>query len=317
MRIAKGCITAAVLTLSLAAWPKVAPAQDIVQEALSTFPVGTVRVEYSSPAKLRTLPNYASLSHRYTGQGIRKLEEDLAKLGIQQEDINELVIGWQARGAEMTLEGVAQGRFDPKATNDRATAQGLASSPVGKTSAYCFGAEAGGNCVAILSDSLGAFGSLDSLAAMMKTRDGETPNAGSDSAFAKHVEEARADAAIWGVAVGPAVADWFKGWMPNQSNVQLDWKQTFKGVDVLKYNVQTTDKVYLAVKMDCTSSQAASSLTQVFQGLKLVQQMAWQTQNPNSPNPFQSLAVDRSDRQVQLNMTTPFSALEAGGMPGR
>jgi hypothetical protein len=317
MRIGKGCITAAVLTLSLAIWPKAAPAQDIVQEAMSSFPVGTVRVEYSSPAKLRALPNYATLSQRYTGQGIRKLEEDLAKLGIQQEEINELVIGWQAQGAEMSLEGVAQGRFDPKSTSERAAAQGLAASPLGKTSAYCFGAEAGGNCVAIFSDSLGAFGSLDSLAAMIKTRDGETPNAGSDSTFAKHVEEARSDAAIWGVSVGPAIADWFKGWMPNQSNVQLDWKQTFKGVDVLRYNVQTTDKVYLAVKLDCTSSQTASSLTQVFQGLKLVQQMAWQTQNPNAPNPFQSLAVDRSDRQVQLNMTTPYSALEAGGMPGR
>jgi hypothetical protein len=317
MKLGKGIILAAIMGLSIAILPSTVSAQDIVQEAMSSFPTGTVRVEYSSPAKLRALPNYSSLSHRYTGQGIRKLKEDLAQLGIQEEDVNELVIGWQAQGTEMTLQGVAAGRFDPKGVNDKAAAQGLAASPLGKTSAYCFGAEAGGNCVAILSDTLGAFGSLDALAAMMKTRAGETPNAGSDSAFAKHVEEARSDVAIWGVAVGPAIADWFKGWMPNQNNVQLDWKQTFKGVNVLRYNVQTTDKVYLAVKMDCASSQAASGLTQVFQGLKLVQQMAWQNQNPNAPNPFQSLVVDRSDRQVVLNLTTPYSALEAGGMPGR
>jgi hypothetical protein len=211
---------------------------------------------------------------------------------------------------------VAQGRFDPKTVADRAAAQGLAATPVGGASAYCLGAASGGNCVAILSDSLGVFGALDSLAAIMKARAGEAPNAASDADFAKHVEDARTDAAIWGVAVGPAIADWFKGWMPNQGNVQLDWKATFQSVNLLRYSVQTADKVILQVKLDCNTSQAAQSLTQVMQGLKLLQQMAWQNQNPRAPNPFQSLVVDRSDAQVRLNLTTAYSELEAG-IPGQ
>ncbi len=313
MRLSKALISGVIVAVLALAWPSAAAAQDIVNQAMTSFPSGTVRVEYSSPAKLRALPNFSSLRQRYVGPSIKRLEDDLAQLGIQEGDVDELVIGWQGSG--LKLSGLASGRFNAKSIADHATTQGLAASQVGTATAYCFGAEAGGNCVAILTDGLGAFGSLDSLGTIMKVRAGETPNAASDAAFAKHVEDARSDAAIWGVAVGPAIADWFKGWMPNQGNIQLDWTQTFQAVEVLRYSVQTTDKVYLSVKMDCTSSQAAGSLTQVLQGLKLVQQMAWQNQNPTLHNPFQSLAVERSDRQVRMNLTTAFNELE-GGLQG-
>lgn len=314
MNIGKRTLLAAALALGVMACPAAAPAQDLVNTALSSFPAGIIRLEYSSPAKLRALPDFATLSKRYVGPNLLALENDLAKLGIQQDDIDDLVIGWH--GAPLELSGVAQGRFDPKTVSDRAAAQGLAATAVGGAPAYCLGSGTGGNCVVILSDSLGAFGSLDALGAIMKARAGESPNAASDSDFAKHVQDARSDAAIWGVAVGPAITDWFKGWMPNQGNVQMDWKATFQTVKVLSYSVQAADKVYLDVKLDCTNSQAAQSLTQVMQGLKLLQQMAWQNQNPRMPNPFQSLVVDRSDTQVRLNLTTQYSELEAG-IPGK
>lgn len=316
MNIGKRTLLVAALALGVMAHPAAAPAQDLINTALSSFPTGTIRVEYSSPAKLRALPDFATLSKRYVGPNLLALENDLSKLGIQQEDIDELVIGWQAQGASMELSGVAQGRFDPKSVADRAAAQALAATPVGGASAYCLGSGTGGNCVIILSDSLGAFGTLDSLGAIMKARSGESTNAASDSDFAKHVQDARTDTAIWGVAVGPAISDWFKGWMPNQGNVQMDWTATFQTVKVLSYSVQAADKVNLDVKLDCKNSQAAQSLTQVMQGLKLLQQMAWQNQNPTLRNPFQSLVVDRSDSQVRLNLTTQYSELEAG-IPGK
>jgi hypothetical protein len=316
MNIGKKLLSAAALLLAVMAWPAAVPAQDLMTTALSSFPTGTIRVEFSSPAKLRALPDYATLSKRYVGPNLLALENDLAKLGIQQDDVDDLVIGWQAHGSNMVLSGVAQGRFDPKAVADRAVAQGLAATPVGSASAYCLGAHAGGNCVVMISETLGAFGFIDSLRAVMKARAGEAPNAASDASFAKHVQDAKTDAAIWGVAVGPAITDWFRGWMPNQSNVQLDWAATFKSVQVLRYSVQTADKVILDVKMDCANSQGAQSLTQVMQGLKLLQQMAWQNQNPTAPNPFQALVVEREGTQVRMGLTTQYSALEAG-IPGQ
>jgi hypothetical protein len=314
MKSLKSLLIAAVLALSAMMCPVVVPAQDLMNEAMSSLPAGTIRVEYSSPVKLRALPDYAALSHRYVGQRLQILEENLARLGIQPEDVDTMVIGWKARGTEMDLSGLAQGRFNSKGVSDHAAAQGIAASPLAGTPAYCFGSD---TCVVILGESLGAFGTLDSLSAILKVRAGEIPNAASEASFAKRVDEGRTDAPIWGVAVGPAIADWFKGWMPNQGNAQLDWKQTFQSVEALSYSVQAADNVRLAVKLDCTTSQAAGSLMQVMEGLKLVQQMAWQNQNPNLRNPFQSLAVDRDGRQVRLNLTTAYAELEAAGMPGK
>src|SRR5262249_8271112 len=84
-------------------------AEDIVKEALSSFPPQTIRLEYSRPAKLRELPDYQSPRARYAGEGLRSLEASLSKLGIQEQSIDELVLGWQASGTGMTLEGLAGG----------------------------------------------------------------------------------------------------------------------------------------------------------------------------------------------------------------
>jgi hypothetical protein len=307
----------AVLALAAMLWPAAAPAQDLVNEAMSSFPAGTLRIEYSGLAKLRALPDYAALSHRYTGARLQQLEDSLAQLGVQQDDVDELVLGWQSQSTGIDFSGLARGRFSAQTVADRATAQGIAASPLTGASAYCLGEAAGGNCIAILSDNLGAFGSLAALGTILKVRAGDLPAASSDTAFARHVDDARNDAPIWGVATGPAIPDWFKGWIPNQGNVQLDLTKTLQSADDLTYIIQPTDKVRLDVKMDCKSSQGAANLRQVMQGLKLVQQMAWQSQNPNMPNPFQSLQVEGSDREVRMNLTTAYAQLEAGNMPGK
>ena len=317
MKNIKSLLIAAVLALSAVIFPTLAPAQDLVNEAMSSFPAGMVRVEYSSPEKLRALPDYEALSHRYVGQRLQVLQGNLAQLGIQPGDVDTMVIGWKGKGTELDLSGLAQGRFDTKSVSDRAAAQGIAATPMTGAPAYCFGSGASGYCIAILGESLGAFGTIESLGAILKVRAGEIPNAASDSRFAKHVDDGRTDAPIWGVATGAAIADWFKGWLPNQGNVQLDWKQTFSSVEALSYSVQASDNVHLAVKLDCTTSEAAGSLRQVMEGLKLVQQMAWQNQNPNMHNPFQSLTVDRDGHQVRLNLTTAYAELEGAATPGK
>jgi len=315
MGIGKQLWLAVMPALVTLAWPGAAAAQDIVKEAMADFPAGTVRLEYSSPAKLRTLPDYATLSRRYVGPRLQQLEASLAQLGVQQDDIDELVLGWQARGGGLDMTGLAQGRFDSRTVAQRAAAQGIAASPVGGTNAYCFGESAAGNCIVFLADNLGAFGTIESLGAVLKARGGEGSNAGTDSAFSRRVDAAKGDAPIWGVAVGAAIPDWFKGWLPSQNNLNLDWTQTFQTVEAVTYTVQPADQVRLDVTIDCTSSQAAGTLRQTMQGLKLIQQMAWQAQNPSVPNPFSSLQVDVSDRQVRMNLTTAYAQLEAGALP--
>ena len=306
-----------ILAVTLVALPRAAPAQDLVKEALSGFPTQTIRLEFSSPAKLRGLPNYASLRQRYIGPRLRKLVEALGQLGVREEDISGLVLGWQPGSAEMGLYGFATGRFSAQAITESAEQRNMAATPVAGKPAYCLEAGLAGTCVVVLQDSLGAFGSLTALTSMLEAREGQVPSLNSDNRFPSLVAGANKDAPIWGVAVGSAVADWFRGWMPNQGNIKMDWSKVFGDVNSLTYSVAAGDNVTLGLKMDCKSSESAASLRQVLEGLKLVQQIAWDSQNPGKPNPYQAMNVGQESNQVSLKLTTGYSELElASGAAG-
>jgi hypothetical protein len=306
-----------ILAVALVALPGAAPAQDLVKEALSGFPTQTIRLEFSSPAKLRSLPNYASLRQRYVGPRLRKLVDTLGQLGVREEDISGLVLGWQPGSGEMGLYGFATGRFSAQAITESAAQRNMAATPVAGKPAYCLEAGLAGTCVVVLQDSLGAFGSLTALTSMLEAREGQVPSLSSDNRFPSLVAGASKDAPIWGVAVGPAVADWFRGWMPNQGNIKLDWGKVFGDVNSLTYSVAAGDDVTLGLKMDCKSSESAASLRQVLEGLKLVQQIAWDSQNPGKPNPYRAMNVGQESNQISLKLTTGYSELElASGAVG-
>ncbi len=291
-----------------------ARAQDLVKDALASFPPQTIRVEYACPAKLRKLPDYANLRQRYVAPNLQNLEASLSKLGIEEGDIDELVLGWQANAKPTDLEGLAAGHFDPTAIPRRAAAQNVALVPVAGLRAYCFGSEPASTCVVALDRTRGAFGPLSWLTALLQARNGDGASMSSDIRLTTLVKEAHTDAPIWGLATGHAVTDWFKGWMPGQNEIQLEWSQMFQTVETLSYSVETAEKVHLNVKLACTSPEAAVNLRQIFEGLKLFQQLAWQNQNPNRPNPFEALVVDANGRQVLLTLTTPYATLEGAGI---
>jgi hypothetical protein len=315
MRMAFSRLMAAVLAmLGIAAW---AEAQEVVKEALTSFSPQTIRLEYLSPAKLRSVPNYASLRQRYVGPSLRTMEQSFEKLGMKESDVDELVLGWRPGStAMMEIEGFVAGRFTAKTIAAHAAAAGTAPSDVNGLSAYCLGREPAVTCLLVLKDSLGAFGSLDSLGTMLATRDGEAPSLNTDARFSKLVGEAQTEAPIWGVAVGEAVADWFRSSLPSQGNLQMDWGKAFNAVEAVIYNVDTTDKVRLSVKMDCADDQSAESTRQVFEGLKMFQQMAWQNMNPNRPNPYEGVEIARDGKRLSLKMTTDYADLEAAGALG-
>src|SRR5690349_8852377 len=78
-------------------WVPALPGADsaVVKEAVANFPPQTVRFEYSSPVKLRALPDYGKLRQRYMAPQLEKLVSRLSKLGIEENDIDDLVLGWQ------------------------------------------------------------------------------------------------------------------------------------------------------------------------------------------------------------------------------
>lgn len=312
----KPCFRASWVLVALIVLPNAALGEDLVNAALASFPPQTNRVEYSSPVKLRALSNYANLRQRYMGPRLAKLEASLSDLGVVENDVDELMLGWRPGAGQIDLYGFATGRFNVSTIAERAKARNLEPETVAGHAAYCLEAGLAASCVVVLERSLGAFGTLASLSALFDARAGAAPALSSNDRFARLLKAAKAGTPIWGVALGPAATDWFKSSMPGQGNVQLDWSRVFQGVEAIAYSVDAGDKVKLALKLDCASSDAATSLRQVLDGLKLAQQLAWQTQNPNRPNPFESVDVELTDRQVALTLTTAYAALEAAPTAG-
>lgn len=298
------------LAITLGVVPGAAVDQALVDKALASFPPQTIRVEYSSPARLRALPNYASLRQRYVGAELAKLEVSLSDLGVDENAVNELMLGWRPGTEGMELYGLATGRFNTSLIAQRAKARGLDPEMLDGHAVYCLGAGLAASCVAVFDPSLGAFGTLASLTAILDARAGSAPALISTNQFANVLKGAQTQTAIWGVAVGSAVGDWFKGWMPGQGNVQLDWSSIFRKVEWLSYSVDTAEKVSLGLKLYCASPEAASSLRQTLEGLKLAQQLIWQAQNPNRPNPFEAMDVELTGRQIALKLSTAYAALE-------
>lgn len=296
--------------------PATGQAQDFVYRALASFPPQTLRVEYSSPQKLRTLPNYANLRQRYVGPRLKALEDSFAQLGVQESDIDELVLGWQPGGESMDLGGFVAGRFNSRTLAERASARGISPVTVQGIPAYCLGTGPAAACVVVIEETTAVFGRAELLSKMLQAREGSAPNVMSDTRFMKLVGEAQTKAPIWGVAVHGAVVDWFQAWLPAQQNLQMDWTSTFQSVEDLVYSVDPGEKVNLDVKLDCSTPEAAGTLRQIIDGLRMFQQLAWQNANPNLPNPFEAVEVGLADRRVTMRLTTSYADLQSAAAIG-
>ncbi len=304
-------------TMVLAGTSRKADAQDFVTTALAGLPTQTLRVESSSPSKLRKLSNYKTLRGKFLGPRLQQLEATLNQIGIHEDDIEELLIGWKPGDKEMDLYGYASGHFDKAGVANRATAQSLTPTPIGDQQAYCLTAGVEGTCVVLLENSLGAFGPLSTLTTLLEAHAGQAPSLNSDPRFTGLLGDINKDAPIWGIALGSAVGDWFGGWLSNQqTSLKLDWGQVFQKVDSLTYDIDVADKVKLNVKMNCASPQDATTLRQVLDGLKMAQQLTWANQNPGAPNPYEGMDVDLHDKQITLLVTMPYSDLALAGGVG-
>lgn len=285
-------------------------AQDFVSTALAGFPTETLRVEYSSPSKLRKLPNYQNLRQRFVGPRLQQLVGSLAELGIHEDDIDDLMIGWKPGDGAMDLYGFAAGHFDKAQVANHAAAQNLTPTPISGQMAYCLQAGVNGTCVVVLENSLGAFGPLTALTSILGAHSGEAPGLNTDQRFSSLVTGVNKDAAIWGVALGSAVSDWFAAWLSAQNSIKLDWSKVFEKVDSLTYSIDAADKINMNVNLNCATSDDANVLRTVMEGVKMAQQLTWQTQNPGHANPYQAMNVSVNGSQIGMQITMAYSDLQ-------
>lgn len=300
------CLWGMVLFLA----PMVLSAQDLVEDALADFPPQTLRIEYSSLARIRKIPGYQHLLKRYSDRHLQDLESSLAGLGLNQDDMDELAVGWGPKTEGREVYGLASGRFKPAVVIQGAAAKGSIEQIDGKAAVCSLGPEVA--CWIFLNGSRVAFGTRSGLKAMMEAPTGSVASLGSDLHYRKLMPESKADKTIWGVVIGAGVADWFQNWTANQKDMQTDWARTLQGADSLTYNVVSADKVYLTLVLGCATPETANHLQQLFESYKFMQQLAWQNRHHDQPNPLEGMEIGVNGLQTVLKITADLPV--AGGV---
>ena len=297
------------VVMVLAGIPQKGAAQDFVTTAMSGLPTQTMRVEYSSPSKLRKLSNYQSLRGKFLGPRLQQLESALDQIGIREDDIDDLMIGWKPGDKEMDLYGYASGHFDKAQVASHAAAQNLTPTPDFRTASVLPVGGSGGDLRCHSGEFAGRFRAAFNFIGVVGRHSGQAPSLSSDPHFTSLIGDVNKAAPIWGIALSSAVADWFGGWLSNQNTLKLDWSQVFQKVDSLTYSIDAADKVNLDMKLNCATAADAATLRQVLDGLKMAQQLAWSAQNPGHENPYSAMNVDVRDKQIGLKMSMAYSEL--------
>lgn len=258
------------------------------------------------------------------------MDAALSTLGIEETDIDELALGWtpreprrsaepaetseaNAQGSERAdgkipdqpteLSGLLAGRFDAARIAEHAAANGIVSIQVGELRAFCLGRKAAGACLAVLSESLAAFGEPGALGRLLETRAGLRGSLGADRRFTRLINEVDKNAPIWGMATGDTVAEWFRGWLPGQGPTQMDWKQAFDSVRAFTFSIDVSDQLKLTARLNGESAETARRLGQLFSNLRTLVSLLWQAQGLNQPNPLAGLQVSLDGSACVLHLT--------------
>ncbi len=300
-----------VLAMIVALPPGGAGAVDeLVREALVRFPRQTAHFEVCDLTRMRSLPSYAALRQRFTGEDVQLLAASLAALGVRDEDVDRLALGAGSGPQGLQLYGVAQGRFDPRTIMSGAQAAGIEPLRINGYTVYCFGGATSSPCIAILSQARGIFGSRDMVDFMLYATD-ETDSLSKDPAVSARAARAPADATIWGMATGPAVAEWVRVVMPMPAEAENSLAPVLASVVSVSYEVRAGQQVVSTADLTCTSAGSAASLRQSFDAVRLPQQLAWKALHPDAANPYAQLTFRAQGTQLLVNATMDYAALGA------
>lgn len=270
---------------------------EIISDALLSFPAQTEYVEYDNLASLRTLANYNTLRARFSGKPLEEAKAVLSQLGIEEEQVHEIVSG----SSSTAFYGLMGGTFSGEAAAKSARAKNSAVK-VGDTQAFCTGK---GTCIVFLEDSLAGFGTLDSLKQMLQAREGVITRLSSNGKAVSLMNSAAKNAPVRGVLFGAQLKTGISDILQDWSGWKRDWSQLASNVSGIGYSVQFDIKAHVSATLECTSRTAAAVLLQMINTLSSLQSVT----APGSV-PFQNLQVSASGDVVYFKADTaiPTSA---------
>jgi hypothetical protein len=267
---------------------------DLLSEAVLCFPAQTEYVEYDNLATLRTLADYNTLRQRFSGKPLEDAKAALARLGIQESQVHEVVTGSSANG----FYGVVAGTFSGDAAASSARNKGLGTR-VEDSHAFCPGS---GTCIAFLEDSLAAFGSIGQLKEMLEARQGIVARLSSKRGVVALLTATERNAPVRGLVYGgqlrSEVADMLNDW----TGWNRDWSTFSANVSAIGYGVRFDSKTHVSATLECTSAATAGLLRQM---LSVLGGMS------GGNAPFQNLQVASSGNNVDFKVDTALPGAAA------
>ena len=289
------CLVASVLAARV---PEASPL--LLQEAVAAFPAHTTSLEYDALSKLRRLPDYRNLRKQYSGGGLQQAQQDLAALGVSEEQLSEVVTASGANG----FFGLLAGNFQIAAVSREAARHGLMQSDLAEGPAFC---AKGRTCFLFLTQEEGRafFGTIEQMRAISDVRQGRAASIQSNATFMYLKDRMLPESPVFGFAPGREISDWIGGSIPPAISSRLDLARLFSNIQTFGYSVKLDSKAHLDLSLVCTSDQAGTVLRDALSAASGLERAAAMAAG-SAAMPFNNLAVTSNGRVVAVNLDAPL-----------
>jgi hypothetical protein len=272
---------------------------EIIPEALLVFPAQTQSLEYDNLAVLRNLPNYSALRQRFSGTVLQQAKLAIAKLGIEEEQVDELIVG----STTAAFYGLFGGTFNGSLAAKVALKKGISPLRVNGDEIFCPGA---GICLLFLEDSVAAFGTSEQLKTILEARQGIIARLSSNRNLINLIYATDWGAPVRGAAFGSRLGSVLPDAFTNIVGKDIDWVWYSAGISTLGYSVNLDDKAHVNAILECKTSTAATLLRQMLGAFAGLESLRVQVSKDPANMPFQNMQVSLSDRTIQLKIDMPI-----------
>lgn len=234
---------------------------DVLPDALLLFPSDTKSVEYDNLGELRRLPNYQKLRQQYAlNATLQRALLSFRKLGITEEDVQEVVTGSNAGG----LYGIALGTFSGEDAWKRATRAAFTKAVIEEEPIVC---PKGPVCVWFFEDATAVFGSYAQIRRMIEARNGTIPRLLTNATLTDLLTHHEHSAPLVGVGPGSDIIRWIGETIP------LGLTKILENVQWFSYAVSFPSVPHIEMKLLCSSEADAQTLQQVLSALNTLHQL--------------------------------------------
>lgn len=277
----------------LGSWFPTALRAELLSQALHTFPAGTRSFEYDNLAKLRSLPDYATLRAEYSGPSLDRVKTVFSQLGITEQSIQEILTGTGSTGSY----GLVSGNFGAVRSGGRIPKPGLHSMLIQTERAQCSNA---GVCVLFLDDSVAVFGRASDLLAMLQARRGAAPSLNTNAPISTLLSKADLTAPVIGLAPGSQLSTWIGDSIPK--SLLSDSSRILSSIRLFQFSVKFDQKAHLTANLECVSSVAAVSLRESLAAISALHSLVANFSDGASSTQFENLTASSNENFVRLGL---------------